>query len=100
VEGPAPGEIVDLPLTSLLEAHAAGISPASSHALPLPITLAIAARLAGKLPEGRFVGIAGADYAIGAPLTPAVRDAVRHCAERLHHWIRVLAHETRSPACA
>lgn len=100
VEGPKPGQIVDLPLASLLQAHAAGISPASSHALPLPITLAIAERLAGGLPAGRFVGVAGAGYAIGAPLTPAVRDAVPHCAERLNHWIRVLAHETRSPACA
>jgi hydrogenase maturation protease len=100
VEGPAAGVVIDLPLASLLEAHESGISPASSHALPLPITLAIATRLGGGPPEGRFVGIAGSDYRIGAPLSPTAREAVPHCAARLNHWIRVLAHETRAHACA
>lgn len=103
VEGPAPGEVVDVPLASLVDAHGAGISPASSHALPLPITMAIAQRLAGALPSGRFIGVAGAGYGIGAPLSPRVADAVPGCAARLNHWIRVLAHEghgSRSRTCA
>lgn len=101
VEGPAAGEVVDLPLASLMAAHAAGINPASSHALPLPVTLGIVERLrGGGLPEGRFVGVAGAGYGIGAPLSGAVRDAVPACAARLNHWIRVLAHASRSAACA
>lgn len=100
VEGPAAGEVIDLPLASLLEAHGSGINPASSHALPLPITLAIAERLGGGLPEGRFVGIAGSDYRIGAPLSPRVRDAVPRCAARLNHWVRALAHPTRIRTCA
>jgi hydrogenase maturation protease len=100
VEGLTPGEVVDLPLASLAAAHAAGISPGSSHALPLPITLGIVERLRGGLPEGRFVGVAGAAYGIGAPLSGAVREAVPACAARLSHWIRVLAHGSRSPVCA
>jgi hydrogenase maturation protease len=100
VEGPAAGDVIDMPLASLVSAHASGLSPASSHALPLPITLAIAERLGGGLPEGRFVGIAGADYRIGAPLSPAVREAMPRCSARLNRWIRSLACETGPRACA
>ena len=100
VDGPPAGEVADLPLAALLAASDAGISPASSHGLPLPATIEIVERLAGALPEGRFIGIAGADYRLGAPLSAGVRDAVPRCAERLDHWARVLAHETRRPTCA
>lgn len=100
VEGPAAGEIVDLPIASLLDAHGSGISPASSHALPLPLTIRIAEQLGGALPEGRLIGIAGAAFGLGTGLSPVVRDAVPRCAERLNHWIRVLAHETRPAVCA
>jgi hydrogenase maturation protease len=95
VEGPPPGQIVDLPLTVLLDADS-GVNPGSSHALPLPITLAIAARLRGTLPEGRFVGVAAGSYELGAALSPAVRAAVPACAASLNHWVRVLAHEMRA----
>ena len=100
VEGPAPGDVIDLPLASLGSAGGGGLSPASSHALPLPICLAIAHHLSGRLPEGRFVGIAADGYGIGDPLSPAVRAAVPSCAARLNHWIRVLAHGSREPVCA
>jgi hydrogenase maturation protease len=100
VEGPAPGVVIDLPLASLESGDGPGFSPSSSHALPMPICLAIARHLAGRLPEGRFVGIAAAAYGIGDPLSPAVRDAVPRCAARLNHWIRVLAHGSRVQACA
>ncbi|HEX9635619.1 MAG TPA: hydrogenase maturation protease [Candidatus Limnocylindria bacterium] len=99
VKGPAPGEVIDLPLASLLDGQSSGIIPASTHALPLPITLAIAERLGGELQEGRFIGVAGGGYEIGAALSPAVREAVLPCAARLDHWIRVLAHESRTGAC-
>jgi hydrogenase maturation protease len=95
VDGPPPGEIVDLPLSALLAADS-GVNPGSSHALPLPITLAVAKQLRGALPEGRFVGLAADSYEIGAGLSPAVRDAVPVCAASLDHWVRVLAHETRA----
>jgi hydrogenase maturation protease len=95
VDGPAPGTVVDLPLSALTDAYDRGVTPASSHALPLPVTLGIVGRLPGGLPEGRFVGVAAADYTLGAPLSTAVRDAVPACAARVNHWVRALVHETR-----
>ncbi len=100
VDGPPAGEVVDMPLSRLMAASDAGISPASSHGLPLRASIQIVERLAGAMPEGRFIGVAGADYQLGAPLSTAVRDAVPRCAERLNHWARVLAHGTRSSTCA
>jgi hydrogenase maturation protease len=100
VDGPPAGEVVDLPLGALLAASEAGISPASSHGLPLRESIQIVERLGGALPEGRFIGVAGADYRLGASLSTAVRDAVPRCAERLNHWARVLAHGTRRATCA
>ena len=100
VNGPPAGEIVDMPLGALTAASDAGINPASSHGLPLPASIEIVERLAGAPLEGRFIGVAGADYRLGAPLSPAVRGAIPRCAERLNHWVRVLAHQSRTPACA
>jgi hydrogenase maturation protease len=100
VAGPEPGEIIDLPLAALRDTGTTGISPASSHALPMPITVEVARLLGGGLPEGRFIGVAGASYGLGTDLSPAVQAAVPDCAQRLNHWIRVLAHETRARVCA
>jgi hydrogenase maturation protease len=100
VHGLEPGTIVDLPLTELPELFASGVSPGSSHALPLPMILGIVERLAGGLPEGRFIGVAGADFALGAGLSAQVLDAIEPCAARLNHWVRALAHERRAPQCA
>ena len=100
VDGPPAGEIIDLPLASLLSADATGVRPASSHGVPMPMAIGIADRLGGGLPEGRFIGVAGAQYGLGARLSDAVTDAVPLCAERVDHWARVLAHGTRQPTCA
>lgn len=100
VHGLEPGAIVDLPLGELPELFASGVTPGSSHALPLPMILAIVERLAGGLPEGRFIGIAGADFTLGADLSPEVRAAIEPCAARLNHWVRALAHGRRAPQCA
>jgi hydrogenase maturation protease len=101
VDGPAPGTLVDLPLDGLAAASAGGdFNPASSHALPLPITLGIVERLSGGLPDGRFLGIGGADYTLGAGLSPAVRDAIAPCAVRLSEWLTVLAKQEGAAACA
>jgi hydrogenase maturation protease len=101
VEGREPGDIVDLPLERLAEATTAGnLSPASSHALPLPITLGVVERLAGRLPDGRFVGIGAANYELGAGLTPAVRDAIGPCAARVSDWITILASPGAQIPCA
>lgn len=101
VAGPAPGTLVDLPLDRLAAASAGGdFNPASSHALPLLITLGIVEHLPGGLPDGRFVGIGGSDYTLGAGLSPAVRDAIAPCAARVSEWLRVLANQEGSAACA
>src|SRR5688500_7034282 len=100
VDGPPAGEVVDMPLSALVAASRAGISPASSHGIPLPATIEIVERLGRTPPEGRFIGVAGADYRLGAPPSAAVRAAVPGCARRLNHWARVLAHGTRQPTCA
>lgn len=95
VDGPPAGTVIDLPLSALSEAYDRGISPASSHALPLPITLGIVERLPGGMPDGRFLGVAAADYTLGAPLSPAVQEAVPDCAARVNHWVRALVHEPK-----
>ena len=100
VRGLPAGTVVDLPLSALAELAAAGVSPASTHALPLTTVLGIVERLAGTLPEGRFIGVAGDDFALGDPLSDDVRDAVEPCAARLGHWMRTLAHATGAGACA
>ena len=101
VAGPAPGTLVDVPLDRLAASSARGaFTPASSHALPLPITLGIVERLAGGLPDGRFVGIGAADYTLGAGLSPAVRNAIAPCAARLSAWLTLLAGQEGPAACA
>ena len=91
VNGPAPGEVIDLPLVALL-ASGRATSAASSHALPLPAVLRLVERMRGDLPEGRFIGIAGAQFALGAQLSASVRMSIPAATARLGHWIRVLAH--------
>jgi hydrogenase maturation protease len=100
VHGLPAGTVVDLPLSALPELAAVGVTPASSHALPLPTVLGIVERLAGTLPEGRFIGVAGDDFRLGDPLSDDVRDAVEPCAARLGHWVRTLAHEHGALTCA
>ncbi len=100
VHGLPAGSVIDLPIDSLAELVEGGVAPGSTHALPLPMVLGIVEQLAGSLPEGRFIGVAGAAYGIGAPLSDPVVDAVAPAAARLGHWIRVLAHARRMPACA
>lgn len=100
VHGLPAGSVIDLPIDALGELVEAGIAPGSTHALPLPMVLGIVQQLSGGLPEGRFIGVAGAEYGLGAPLSEPVAGAVGPAAARLGHWIRVLAHARRLPACA
>jgi hydrogenase maturation protease len=99
VSGPAPGEVIDLPLAALLAPDHA-TTAASSHALPIPAVLRLVERIRGDLPEGRFIGIAGGRFALGAPLSASVRMSIPAAAARLGHWIRVLAHAPAVPSCA
>ena len=94
VHGLPAGTVVDVPLAALPELPAVGATPESTHAIPLPTVLGIVERLAGELPEGRFIGVAAGTDLIGAPLSEPVREAVDACAARLGHWIRTLAHPT------
>ena len=100
VHGPAAGTVVDLPLDRLDRLVADGAAPGSSHALPMPMVLRIVEHLAGGLPEGRFIGVAGSTYALGASLSPPVLGAVAPAAARHGHWIRVLAHSRTAARCA
>ena len=100
VHGLPAGSVIDLPIDALTELVEAGVAPGSTHALPLPMVLGLVEQLAGRLPEGRFIGVAGAGYGLGSPLSKPVVDAIGPAAARLGHWIRVLAHARRLPACA
>jgi hydrogenase maturation protease len=100
VRGLPAGTVVDLPLEGVAELAAMGVTSASTHALPMPTVLGLVRQLAGRLPEGRFIGVAGGDFGLGDPLSDEVREAVEPCAARLGHWVRALAHDGRSGACA
>jgi hydrogenase maturation protease len=100
VHGLPAGVVVDRPLDELADLFDAGITPGSSHALPLPMVLKIVERLNGALPEGRFIGVAGEAFGLGMGLSDRVAGAVDPAASVLNHWIRVLAHERRAVACA
>ncbi|HSK92914.1 MAG TPA: hydrogenase maturation protease [Candidatus Angelobacter sp.] len=89
--GPPAGELVDLPLDALV-ASPAPVEIGSSHAIPLTAVLGLARAILGRPIEGRFVGVAGGAWELGAPLDAAVRRAVPLAAHHLSHWIRVLAH--------
>lgn len=100
VRGLPAGTVVDLPLDGVGDLTAMGVSSASSHALPMPTVLGLVHQLAGRLPEGRFIGIAGDDFGLGDPLSAEVREAVEPGAARLGHWVRALAHDGRPGPCA
>jgi hypothetical protein len=92
--------VVERPLHELGDLFDAGVAPSSSHALPLPMVLKIVEGLAGGLPDGRFIGVAGEDFGLGTGLSDRVAAVVEPAAAVLNHWIRVLAHHRRAAACA
>jgi hydrogenase maturation protease len=100
VRGLPPGTVVDLPLSAVRGLVEAGVTPGSSHALPLPTVLGVVEAICGSALAGRFIGVAGEDFGIGAALSGSVRAAVEPGAARLGHWIRALAHGGRAAACA
>jgi hydrogenase maturation protease len=74
VHGVAPGTIVEIPLTQLLAGT--GLVPASSHAVPMPIVVGLAASLGAPLQCGAFLGIGGTTFNIGERVSPAVDAAL------------------------
>lgn len=100
VHGPPPGTLIDLPLAQLAGVADAGPTPSSSHVLPIGTVLGIVERLGGDLSESRFIGVAAADFAMGASLSRPVRRAVEVAAVRCAYWIEILAGRPEVPACA
>lgn len=98
VEGPEPGTVIDLPLDELAEAARSDTFTGSSHALPMATVLGIVESIGGSLPPGRFIGVAGRAFELGAHLSPPAREGVEPAAARLAHWIRVLAHSAAGAA--
>lgn len=80
VAGPPPGTVIEVPLADLaarrLPAGARFEAATSTHALPIPAVLELAAVLRGAPVRGVFLGVGIADCALGAPLSPAVARAV------------------------
>ena len=88
VRGVEPGHIVRRPLADLASG---GPVPRSSHMLPLRDVLGIATALEGSLPEGVFVGMGGASFELGEPMTAAVRDAIPGYVAAIAQEVRRLA---------
>jgi len=89
IRGPAPGRVVTWTLAEVAELPEA--PTASTHGLPLPAVLKLAAALGGHPLEGRFVGIAGSRFTIGSPLSVAVRAALPAAARAIEIAIREVA---------
>jgi hydrogenase maturation protease len=100
VAGLPPGEIWVRPLSTLVD-RARGLAeagrtpePRSSHELPLDQVLALAATLRERPPAGTFVGIAGACWDLGAPLSSAVAAALPALAAAIAAAIEAAEEET------
>lgn len=86
IRGPEPGKVVVWSLAEVAELPDA--PTASTHGLPLPAVLKLAAALGGHPLEGRFVGIAGARFTIGSPLSAPVRAALPRAARAIEAALR------------
>ncbi len=77
VAGLTPGEVWVRPLADLVDRArgraGTGPVPRSSHELPPDQVLALAATLRDAPPAGTFVGIGGACWDVGTPLSPSVQ---------------------------
>lgn len=81
VNGPPPGTVVVWTLAEVAELPTA--PTASTHGLPLPAVLKLAAALGGRPLHGLFVGIAGARFVTGGPLSGCVRSALPRAAQAI-----------------
>ena len=73
--GALPGALIELPLEALTDRVAAS-SPASSHGFGPAEVLRLGRSLGRALPRGVFLGVEGARFEAGAPLTEAVAAAI------------------------
>ncbi len=90
VVGVDAGTVVTMPLQELA-ANAHGVSPRSSHALPIGPTLGIAAAIRGALPDGVFVGIGGRRFGFGGRRSRAVTSGMRAFERATEGEVRRLA---------
>lgn len=90
VVGVDAGTVVLMPLEQLA-ADGHGVSPRSSHALPIDQVLGIAAALRGALPTGVFVGIGGRRFGFGGRRSRAVTLGMRAFERATEGEVRRLA---------
>ncbi|MEZ4451290.1 MAG: hydrogenase maturation protease [Nannocystaceae bacterium] len=69
--GARPGAVVDVSLTSLVD-RSLPLDPVSSHGFGPAEALRLACALGRPTPRGRFVGVEGQRFEVGAPLSPEV----------------------------
>jgi hydrogenase maturation protease len=73
--GARPGAHVELPLDAILD-HVVASAPMSSHGFGPAEVLTLARNLGRALPRGVFLGVEGARFDAGAPLTEGVEQAI------------------------
>jgi hydrogenase maturation protease len=73
--GARPGALVELPLDAMLE-RAVASAPTSSHGFGPAEVLTLAQSLGRALPRGVFLGVEGARFEAGAPVTEVVGNAI------------------------
>lgn len=83
------GEVISVPLEGL-DSAGRGLIPASTHTVPLPDALALAAAVRGHPVTGLFVGLGGARFGLGEPpgrdvvaAMPRFRAAIREAIDAL-----------------
>lgn len=93
--GARPGALVELPLRAILD-HAVASAPASSHGFGPAEALALARSLGRPLPCGVFLGVEGARFQAGAPLTEGVAAAVPALAAAIQRAASALGRDARA----
>ena len=73
--GTRSGRIVELPIDGLV-AREDSLRPRSSHALEFREVIGLATMLIGRPLRGSIVAIGGSEFALGAALSPSVRQAI------------------------
>ncbi|MFL5774807.1 MAG: hydrogenase maturation protease [Chloroflexota bacterium] len=75
VRGGEAGQVVELPLGGLASASS-DVVPASTHALPVDVTVRLAEALGADVELGTFVGVGGHAFELGAGLSPEVAQGI------------------------
>lgn len=96
VRGVEPGQVVELPLGRLASASSE-VVPASTHALPVDVTVRLAEALGANLELGTFVGVGGRSFELGAGLSPEAAQGIEPAAAAIE---RRLATPRGTARCA